>query len=213
MTKVYDGNNLYFTSDTHFGHRSMAVHWRMGKYPWRGATLDELLDPAYKPWDFRDWMDHHLIEQWNAVVPKRGIVFHLGDVTFRNAKETREILERLNGEVHVVPGNHDKKQINVLRDFGWIIEPQYLEIDVGEQRIVMCHYAFRSWNRMHYGAWNLHGHSHGNLEANAGKQLDVGVDCDLVASEMRPLSFEEISRYMAGVEFVSVDHHTPKEEK
>lgn len=214
MTAKYDPriHDIYFVGDTHFGHRSMAEHWRNGKYPWRSATFDELCDPAFTPPDFKEWMDRELIAQWNATVPKHGIVFHLGDVTFRNKAETGAILDKLNGEVHLVPGNHDKKQIGWLEDYGWTIEPQYLEIDVGEQRIVMCHYAFRSWNKMHYGSWNLHGHSHGNLEQSNGRQLDVGVDSEAITSALRPVSFAEVLMWMSHVQFVSVDHHNPKEE-
>lgn len=202
MTVKYDlaVHQLFFTSDSHFGHKSMANHWRRGKFPVAGLGDDQ-----------KDAMDAELIHQWNSVVPPCGIVYHIGDVTFRNAKETGKILDKLNGEVHLIPGNHDKKQINVLRDWGWIIEPQYLEIDVGEQRIIMCHYAFRSWNRMHYGAWNLHGHSHGNLEESNGKQLDVGVDCESVTTALRPLTYFEIHAWMARTQFVPVDHHTQKE--
>ena len=43
------------------------------------------------------------------------------------------------------------------------------------KRLVLCHYAFRTWNRMGQGVINLHGHSHGRLKP-APRQYDVGVD-------------------------------------
>ena len=194
---------LFFVGDTHFGHRSMAEHWRVGKYNY-GTTLMAGLDRKAA-------MDEELINQWNAVVPRHGIVFHLGDVSFRNSKETGAIVDRLNGEVHLIPGNHDKGHTNVLRDWGWIIEPQYLEVDINMQRVIMCHYAFRSWNKMHHGAWNIHGHSHGNLAESNGKQLDVGVDSEAITTALRPVSFVEVLMWMEHTAFVPVDHHLPKE--
>ena len=41
--------------------------------------------------------------------------------------------------------------------------------------VVLCHYAFRTWNGIGRGALNLHGHSHGKLKPMP-KQYDVGVD-------------------------------------
>jgi hypothetical protein len=90
----------------------------------------------------------------------------------------------------------------------------------------MCHFAFRSWNLMHYGSWNLHGHSHGNLPPSRGKQLDVGVDAvnkhfahmrdldeDNNPEHYAPLSFQEIKAIMDGRPIHSDDHHQPKEEQ
>lgn len=204
MTAQYNPatQELFFVSDTHFGHRAMSDSWRAGKFP-----LNRYAGVLEK----KDHMDEWLIEQWNLVVPPHGIVFHLGDVSFRNSTQTGKILERLNGEVHLVPGNHDKGHTNVVQDWGWTVEPQYLEIDVGGQRIVMCHYAFRSWNKMHYGSWNLHGHSHGNLEQSNGKQLDVGVDSQAISTLLRPVSYVEVALWMSHTQFVPVDHHTQKE--
>lgn len=203
MSVKYASNvhNLYFVSDTHFGHRAMAENWRTGKYPRLGESQH-----------WKDEMDLHMIALWNNTVPKHGIVYLLGDFTFRNAGETRDIICQLNGKIHLVPGNHDK-QLSWTQLAGHSIvelEPPLMTIVVDEQRIVMCHYALRSWDRMHYGAWQLHGHSHGNLGPSPGKQLDVGVDCEEVTPALRPLSYQEVKDYMDARQFVAVDHHTEK---
>ena len=51
----------------------------------------------------------------------------------------------------------------------------------------MCHYAFRVFNKSHYGALNFFGHSHGSLTGNS-QQIDVGVD----SWNYTPVSLEEI---------------------
>ena len=51
----------------------------------------------------------------------------------------------------------------------------YAEIAVEGRALVLCHYAFRTWNGIGRGALNLHGHSHGKLTPMP-KQYDVGVD-------------------------------------
>lgn len=51
----------------------------------------------------------------------------------------------------------------------------YAELMIDGTMLVLCHYPFRSWNGMHRGSLNLHGHSHGRL-APLKRQFDVGVD-------------------------------------
>lgn len=186
-------DRLWFTADLHFGHHSM-VH------------------RCFRPWETVDVMDEALIQNWNACVNDRDHVFVLGDFSFRPNPQTLEILGRLKGIKYLIEGNHDRRfnnAIGTMWDGG--MEP-YHEITVDDQPIVMCHYAFRSWNKMHYGAWNLHGHSHGSL-APIGKQMDVGVDAvaNLSAGSYAPVAYAYVKVVMKNREFVPVDHHTPKE--
>ena len=64
------------------------------------------------------------------------------------------------------------------------------ELRVGRhsQVLVLCHYALRVWDRAHYGAWHLYGHSHGTLPA-WGLSLDVGVD----SHDFRPINLDEVA--------------------
>ena len=63
----------------------------------------------------------------------------------------------------------------------------YVELELEGAQLVLCHYPFRSWNRMARGAINLHGHSHGRLN-RIPRQLDVGVD----VWDFRPISLETV---------------------
>jgi calcineurin-like phosphoesterase family protein len=74
--------------------------------------------------------------------------------------------------------------------------------------LVLCHYAMRTWNRSHYGAIQLYGHSHGNLPGDS-QSCDVGVDC----WGFRPVSLEEILNNLIYNEHrYEQDHHQPKGE-
>ena len=70
---------------------------------------------------------------------------------------------------------------------GWASVHDYAELVVEGVRLVLCHYAFRTWNGMGKGTFNLHGHSHGRLKPQP-RQLDVGVD----AWAFQPLPVEAI---------------------
>lgn len=176
--------NIWFTSDTHFGHA-------------------KIIQYCNRPFASVEEMDEKLIENWNARVGKGDTVYHLGD--FSLAKDHRKIpeyLRSLNGQIHLIYGNHDAKRLQFLKGFA-DLKP-YKEIKVGEQKIILCHYAFRVWNKIHYGSWNLYGHSHGSLKRDFTiKQFDVGVDVWNYA----PLSFEEVAEEMKKSTFAPVDHH------
>jgi calcineurin-like phosphoesterase family protein len=128
-------------------------------------------------------MDAALVECWNAVVGPEDEVWHLGDFA-RTAKAAAGLLPRLNGRKHLILGNNDPPGV---ADLGWASVGPYAEIVCEGVALVLCHYPFRSWNGMHRGALNLHGHSHGRLKA-LKRQFDVGVD----ARDYRPVRLEEL---------------------
>ncbi|HEX8569897.1 MAG TPA: hypothetical protein VF699_08255 [Caulobacteraceae bacterium] len=128
-------------------------------------------------------MDAVLIERWNEIVGPEDEVWHLGDFA-RTAKLAAQILPRLNGRKHLTVGNNDPDP-EVAH--GWASVAPYAEIEVESRQLVLCHYPFRSWNRMHRGAVNLHGHSHGRLKP-LPRQHDVGVD----VHNYRPVTLHEL---------------------
>jgi calcineurin-like phosphoesterase family protein len=150
-------------------------------------------------------MHEALVVNWNARVKRGDRVYHLGDFALKmGVPEVESILRRLNGEKFLIWGNHDQKNKSVMRANGFVERVPYKEIKVGEQKIVMCHYPFVTWNGSYRGSWSLHGHCHGNLVRNmSARRLDVGVDCWNYA----PLSFDEVAAEMGKVAFKAVDHH------
>ena len=143
----------FFTSDTHFGdHRTLNLY----KRPFASAAE----------------MDAELVRRWNAVVGPKDEVWHLGDFA-RTAAKAREILPQLHGIKHLIVGNND---VDPEVGQGWASVAPYAEIERDGRFLVLCHYPFRSWNRQHRGALDLHGHAHGRMTKPAPRQFDVGVD-------------------------------------
>lgn len=166
----------WFTSDHHFGHANII---RFCERPFN--TVDE--------------MDSELIYRWNEAVGRNDVVYHLGDFALMGLDFARRIFRKLNGRIAVVPGGHDKRWLpkskhNVVSKSGhWIsVLPPLVSVTFDKRIIVLCHYAMRVWDRSHYGAWHLYGHSHGKLP-EWGNALDVGVD----SHDFTPISLEEIS--------------------
>ncbi len=178
---------IWFTSDHHFGHKSII---KFSKRPY--ATADD--------------MDKDLISKWNSRVSHKDRVYHLGDFSFRNSGNTHGIISALNGSICLVRGNHDEKRIkgDLIKRFEWVKYQYFLKLDKKTQ-IMMNHCAMLTWWNSHYGAYMLHGHSHGCLEdsKNGPLRMDVGVD----THNMYPYNLDEIRTYMASRRVHTVDHH------
>ena len=151
---------VFFTGDTHFGHSNII---RYSNRPFESAAL----------------MNEALISNWNKAIGPQDSVYHIGDVSILRPERTKEILDRLNGKIYLIRGNHDDSAEHKLcRDrFEWI-KDYYFAAFHNEIRIALFHYAMRTWNKKHHGAWHLYGHSHGNLPPIEGEfSLDIGTDC------------------------------------
>jgi calcineurin-like phosphoesterase family protein len=169
---------IFFTSDHHFGHANVI------KYSKRPFANVEAMDTA-------------LVEHWNAVVGKDDTVYHLGDFTLGDVLAFERYAQQLNGWIKIVPGGHDYRwvpdflaeyksrawlhKIDVLPPLYTLELPEYGTKEDAKGRkyplvIALCHYSMQVWDRSHYGAYHLFGHSHGNL-MGIGNSFDVGVDC------------------------------------
>lgn len=176
-------NDVWLTADTHFNHKFIAEH--------RGFYSVES-------------MNEMLIDSWNLHVKRGDRVYHLGDVALGKTALAPQLLGRLTGNIHLILGNHDKvaQHPTVRNRFTWIGDYKYL--DVGGQKIALCHYAFQTWRNSHHGTWHLHGHSHGSLPP-IGKRLDVGVD----GNNWCPWHIDEVAAYMSTRSWQQTDGHTP----
>lgn len=153
-------HNLFFTSDTHFGHKGILR-----------------FNPKTRPFSSTDEMDAHIIETWNSQVTPNDTVFHLGDFAFMNIEQIKSVIRQLNGKIFLVLGNHDqhiRHNAELQRMFRGVGDLAELRL-ANNQKTVCCHYAMRVWNGSHYGSFMLYGHSHGNLPG-IDRSMDVGWD-------------------------------------
>lgn len=163
--------NYWFLADTHFGHTNLLKHRPSF------STVEE--------------MNEKLIENYNSVVKQGDMVYHLGDFSF-NKKISESIFNRLNGQIHLVIGNHDGKDGKDVRKlkFNFMKTTYYFKID--GQKLVLSHFPYAIWDCKHHGAIHLHGHSHGGYKGE-GKIMDVGVDCH----NYFPINYDTVLAYMA----------------
>lgn len=145
----------FFTSDTHFGDA-------------------RILRSAKRPFSTIEDHDRHLVARWREVVTDADEVWHLGDFApGYSSAAISALLGGLPGRKHLIAGNNDDEVTRA--HCGWTSVQDYIELDEGGEHCVLCHYPFRTWNKMGKGVINLHGHSHNALKPLT-RQVDVGVD-------------------------------------
>jgi calcineurin-like phosphoesterase family protein len=162
-------SNIFFISDTHFGHVGVTQFLRED-----GTKL--------RPWDNIEEMDEALVFNWNSVVNPKDKVYHLGDVVI-NRKHLKTLL-RLNGEKVLVKGNHDIFRINeYLEHFKDVRGYHILD------NLIMSHIPIHPDSRGRFRG-NIHGHLHANT---VGDPWYYNVSVEQI--NYTPIPFETVREY------------------
>jgi calcineurin-like phosphoesterase family protein len=114
----------FLTSDTHFNHEKII----------------EFCSHDIKTADEMNWA---IVKIWNATVSPTDRVFHFGDFAFKTGQkkeETRNLFHNLNGEKHLLIGNHDN--IKQIGDFGWASIKKEDFIVINGVKFRMAHFPY-----------------------------------------------------------------------
>ena len=173
MVTKYPESGIFFTSDTHFGH-------------------SKIIDYCKRPFSSIEEHDKALIQNWNNIVGQDDTVFHLGDFAYGNSQFVSNIIKQLNGNIILIKGNHDLRNMNptLYNMFSDAVYQARILID--KQTVYLNHFPFLCFE---HGDINLYkdnysiqlfGHVHsGSLTSSEDAsrlnillptQYDVGVD-------------------------------------
>ena len=193
--------NIWFTSDTHFGHTNIA------------SPSISVWKEGYRNFNSVQEMNDALVTNINNIVGEDDILYHLGDWSFggvHNIYYFRKSLICKN--IHLILGNHDQHIKNKDIKFH---DSSFNPIDlfssvqdvftgkIGKKYFHLSHYSHQVWPGSHKGVIHLFGHSHGSLKG-LGKSMDVGVDTH---PEFRPYHINEILQIMEKIPVNFNDHH------
>jgi calcineurin-like phosphoesterase family protein len=148
-------------------------------------------------------MTELMIVKWNEQVAPNDKVYHLGDMSFADTERTEKVLARLNGQIHLIKGNHDK-WLNHEIGKRFVSVKDYMVQKIDSVDVVMFHFPIIEWDKMHRGSFHLFGHVHGKDMRIAGRAMDVGVDTRKTG-DMGLYSWDEIRKYMKDRPILS--HH------
>lgn len=124
-------------------------------------------------------MNEYMLVRWNGRVRENDDVVILGDLSFGTARETNELLERLNGRLYLIEGNHDRflknREYNAGR-FVWI--RPYEELKDNRRKVVLCHYPIMCYNGQYHldadgnpKTYMLYGHVHDTFDERLLEQF------------------------------------------
>ena len=140
---------IFFTSDTHFCHQPSFL-WEP-----RGFTNVEEMNEV-------------IVERWNSIVKPEDEVYHLGDFAMNDIDAAIPYINRLNGTIRWIIGNHDtEKKIGkiieecpAVWEIGWAYQFKYNK----KYSIYMSHYPALTANfddkKFSQHVIALHGHTH-----------------------------------------------------
>lgn len=167
--------NLYI-SDLHFGHRAV-------------------IDFEHRPFaDVRE-MDSVLIYFWNSRVTKNDQVYILGDFAFHNEKPYSWYLKQLQGQKHLIVGNHDTKLLKDSEAMSYFVSVDfYREVTDSQKHIVLSHYPIAEWNGFYHDTYHIYGHIHKRVDGafQYMKQFDRALNAGACINNYTPCSLHEL---------------------
>lgn len=137
----------FYIADLHFGH-------------------DAVMSFDSRPFLTIEEHDAALIKNWNEVVGIDDDVYILGDISWYKSTKTIDIFKQLNGNLHLIKGNHDDKVLKnpeLRKLFVEICDYKEITDDDG-MGIILCHYPIHCFKNHYYSWVMLYGHTHNTWE-------------------------------------------------
>jgi calcineurin-like phosphoesterase family protein len=155
---------IWLTADEHYHHKN-------------------ILRYQTRPFSCLEEMDDALIKNHNQLVKDTDWTFHIGDFLFGTGEDFAKVVTKLNGYHGFLDGSHDRglkeyflsETLQEAHPINAILLPKLFEFKYNKHKIVLCHYALKTWWASHHGSFHFHGHSHGKLPPSKNMR-DVGVD-------------------------------------
>lgn len=147
-------------------------------------------------------MEDVIVENFNSIITKRDVLYHLGDFYWNNDMEgIRKFIARLNCKKLIfLKGNHDKPLIKFMQRTKNSKLELYSDLLVkdGDYKLHLYHYPINDWDRKHHNKDNnykyLHafGHQHAvNTTPHFQEKGAVNVNVDM--NNYMPLNINDIA--------------------
>lgn len=154
--------NLYI-SDLHLFHKNVTK---------AGKNFDS------RPYENIEEMNDDILQRWNNSVTNIDHVYICGDLIWKfnneNRDEAMRILNAMNGNLHLIVGNHDKvKSALFKKRFEEIVFYKRVQdyLDGEQVQVVLSHYYMPFYEGHYHNTVLIHGHSHVTEEADLERKI------------------------------------------
>lgn len=171
--------NIWFISDTHFGHENILKFTTPNGKLIRGDKFSSTEE-----------MNQHMYDCWNETVKLGDRIYHLGDVTWIKDSKFVKTFRKLNGDKRLIVGNHDSIMWFAKEQLFTKISMWHLFHEVGllASHVPLDVSALKRYDR--FGTWiNVHGHIHQNCSPTPNHRC-VCVEW----TNYRPIHIDEIEK-------------------
>lgn len=146
-----------YISDLHLFHKNVTKS---------GKNFDN------RPYENIEEMNEDILRRWNGAVTNADHVYILGDMIWNfnseNQEEAMRVLNTMNGNLHLILGNHDrinsaifKKRFEEIVHYKKITDTAFGQ----EKTVILSHYYIPFYESHYHDSILLHGHSHNTEEA------------------------------------------------
>lgn len=183
--KDIDIDDVLIISDNHFLHKN-------------------IIEYCKRPFSSVDKMNEVMFKAWNEVVTDKKHVIHCGDIALRHKLTVSEleekVLNKLNGKIYLIRGNHDPKGIKDCNRFEMVTDYCRIPVDGMRYPLTLTHFKFESWDGSNKQSIHLHGHEHlpGPMDNLKLSRADVGVDAwkNIAKVPWAPVPLRTVIKYI-----------------
>lgn len=162
---------VYFISDLHLGHKN-------------------IINYCNRPFLSVEDMDKQIVERWNMKVGIHDKVYILGDITLEEEKVST--IKELNGEKHLIIGNHDYCYLDKIVELKCFKSISYMEIiNLDGKIITLSHFPMPAF----IGEYLIYGHVHNNFKDKNWKMVRKKpntLNACVEINDYEPVTFDEL---------------------
>lgn len=177
-------NQVFFTSDTHAYHKSIA----RGTSQWKSG---------YRDFNNEVEMTEVIVNNINEIVKPTDLLIHNGDWSFGGVDNILNFRNQINcRNIILMQGNHDRHIDDTYVQNGHFLE--YCQVgyyDIEGVEIVSGHFPYSQWYHKSQGVLHAYGHVHGCWEQD-DCSMDTGIDNAFkLVGKYRPFTFLEFEDF------------------